>query len=240
MITDDELDRRVRDHLDSHVWTTPPPGADILTRRVSQRAQRRRVTVGALATAIPVCVILIGLTMVGGPRRGDGAGPAARTPLVGVTAGPVPSCGQTVGDPALQGTLALRAAPLTVSANGPGLVSYDTKLVNGTSTSLAGVLGPVESVVVRDGIVVAAFDGGRQVGQVIDLTPGSSLTLPGSLSLINCAESASTDAADKSAQSLPGVSLPAGSYTVHSRVTLIRADGNEIALRSDPWQVVIA
>ena len=38
MITDDELDRRVRDHLDSHVWTTPPPGADILTRRVSQRA----------------------------------------------------------------------------------------------------------------------------------------------------------------------------------------------------------
>ncbi len=100
------------------------------------------------------------------------ARPAARTPLVGVTAGPVPSCGQTVGDPALQGTLALRAAPLTVSANGPGLVSYDTKLVNGTSTSLAGVLGPVESVVVRDGIVVAAFDGGRQVGQVIDLTPG--------------------------------------------------------------------
>lgn len=132
----------------------------------------------------------------------------------------------------------LHVAAQAFPADGPGVVPYTADLVNTSADTLTGLASPVQSVVSRDGVVVASFVGGRMVGRSIDLAPGDSKGFEGSLSLLDCTAPDTTGGlATKASVAIPRVSLPPGTYTVRSWLDVVRPGGSTAVIRSDPWEV---
>lgn len=206
-----------------------------LVRRIRTRRRRSRiiVTASGLATA---AVIATAAVAVVPELRGqeptvasDGGVSEASEGVSGLSR--TTGCGALIsGAPRSDAPVKLAATgPLTPAAN-PDFAKIDVQVTNTGATALDATTaqdGP-DIVVVRDGVVVGTFSGGRDAARQVQLKPGETMTFEPAVSLRRC------DAA--SAQT--GQRLAAGSYQLYAVQTFRPTGGGEpVEVQGGPWPV---
>lgn len=257
----------VRALLDKLADHAPGPDDAIAAHRLIPRIRRRRRTRAVTTSVVPVVAAvaiggLVATLSSGGPSgpsspsgpsgtgpsgagtTASGGQPPGRPTPLGPCAGPVASPGSvgTPGDGALAATTDL---PATTSAAGP--LTTTVRVANHGRQPVRGfTVTPAQLILVRDGVIVSAPDGGRDVAARIDLAPGASVDLPVTLVLQPCDSTAmAPDAPDKTPVDAPqAAGLPPGSYQAYAVLTVQPVDeqgqaGAAIEVRGGPWDITL-